>query len=143
MSLVLDMGQRITPLSPCSQANSPDKGLFFMHLNDIADDVHAIATAHGWWDDTPERPLRTFGDCIALIHSEVSEALEEFRNGHEPSEVYFSPDGKPEGIPIELADVIIRIADLAARHGMDLDEAVEIKMAYNDGRPMYHGGKKL
>jgi NTP pyrophosphatase (non-canonical NTP hydrolase) len=120
-------------------------------LSEITSIIHATAIAKGWWDDTEEFPLRSDGDCIALMHSELSEALEELRNGHDPDEIYFNEiqgrhgivTHKPEGVPIELADVIIRICDYAGRHGIDLDKAIEMKMNYNATRPARHGGKRL
>lgn len=77
-----------------------------MTINEFAAEVHKNAVDHGWWDGE-----RTFPEIVALIHSEVSEALEEYRNGRLPTEVYTGNNGKPEGIPIELADVIIRVHD--------------------------------
>lgn len=48
---------------------------------------------------------------------------------------------KPEGVAVELADAVIRIADLCGHLGIDLEEVIEIKMAYNEGHPYKHGKK--
>lgn len=105
---------------------------------------HKAATDKGWHD--PAKP-RQFGTMIALMHSELTEALEEGRNGHAYAEVYFKDDGKgrqkPEGVPIELADLLYRVFDFAGLHGIDLQRALEIKHAYNIGREMRHGGKEF
>ena len=87
------------------------------------------------WDDK-----RPFGDDIALMHSELSEAYEEFRNGKKISEVYIVNE-KPEGIPIELADTVIRILHFCEKYGLDLDKLIAMKMEYNQTRPYRHGGK--
>lgn len=50
--------------------------------------------------------------------------------------------GKPEGIPIELADAIIRILDYCGYAGIDIDAAISQKHEYNKSRPYRHGGKK-
>lgn len=48
-------------------------------------------------------------------------------------------DGKPEGVPAELADIVIRVFDMAKAYGIDLADAIEEKMAYNMTRPHKHG----
>jgi NTP pyrophosphatase (non-canonical NTP hydrolase) len=75
---------------------------------------------------------------IALIHSELSEALEEWRETGE-DKLYICPDGKPEGFSIELADTVIRILDLCDALEIDLAEAIDIKMRYNETREAKHG----
>lgn len=105
----------------------------------LAQEVHQTAREHGWWASP-----RTFGELIALCHSELSEALEEHRNGKEPRQVYFNPGSeKPEGIPIELADTVIRILDMCGYYNIDLGTAIRAKMDFNKKRPYLHGGKKL
>ena len=104
-------------------------------LNDLAQDIYNTAVTHGWWDKE-----RSFGEIIALCHSELSEALEEFRNGRP---FYYEKDGKPEGIATEMADCIIRILDWACHEDVDMDEVITKKMQYNEGRDYRHGNKKL
>lgn len=50
-------------------------------------------------------------------------------------------DGKPEGIPSELADIMIRVADLAGAYDIDLAKIIDQKMTYNASRPHLHGKK--
>lgn len=106
-------------------------------INEVAKQIHENAVDHGWWDEE-----RGFPEIIALCHSELSEALEEYRNGSLPTEVYTGNNGKPEGIPIELADVIIRVLDYCGYAGIDIDAAISQKHEYNKTRPYRHGGKK-
>lgn len=115
-------------------------------MNKLRDEIHSNAVEHGWWEEE-----RSFGDIIALCHSELSEALEEHRNGHKSTDVYYNimpfkgnaKTDKPEGIPIELADCIIRILDYCGKEGIDIEEAIRIKHGYNIMRPYKHGGKKI
>lgn len=130
-----------------------------MNLNELRDEVHAVAVEHGWWETPP-----SFGEIIALCHSELSEAMEEYRDG-KPMVYCDAYKGnaecnglldcsgvecfsvfrgrKPEGIATELADCIIRILDYCGHEGIDIDATVRIKHEYNKTRPYRHGGKKL
>ena len=109
-----------------------------MHVNDLVKDSFQNAKDHGWHDSN-----RSIGDLICLMHSELSEALEEHRNGRAPNEVYFNEQKpqKPEGIPVELADCIIRIFDFCGLHDIDLESVLKQKMEYNRTRPYRHGNK--
>lgn len=111
-------------------------------INELVKEFHQTAVEHGWWEEP-----KTFGELIALIHSEVSEALEEFRNGHDPKETYYTKDkqgnDKPEGIPSELADIVIRVFDLCGYYNIDIVGMLFEKSEYNKSRPYKHGGKKI
>lgn len=141
-----------------------DQGL---RVSALVQDAHDNAVKHGFWETPPE-----FGTSIALIHSELSEALEEVRAGRpakyypcnagdmccedkdwnttcgsrvwnpETPEIYCKArSSKPEGWAVELADAVIRIADLCGFMGIDLESMIREKMQYNAARPYKHGKK--
>lgn len=85
------------------------------------------------------KKLRNEGEVIALIHSELSEALEYLRHGN-PAD-----DKIPEfsGVEAELADVVIRVFGYAGERGYRLAEAIVAKMLFNEGRAQKNGGKKF
>jgi NTP pyrophosphatase (non-canonical NTP hydrolase) len=103
-----------------------------MSLNETAQAIGEWAKKKGWnspWD---------LNDKLLLTHTEISEAKEELRDGHLPTEIYFNGT-KPEGFPIELADVFIRLLHICAMEGIDIEHALELKMTYNEKRPLKHG----
>ena len=106
-----------------------------MKIKELIIESHEIAKSKGWWDED-----RGIPELIALMHSELSEALEEYRDGNSFN-VRFDGD-KPLGFTVELADAIIRIADMCGAYGLDLEESLTKKMEYNKSRPYRHGGKK-
>lgn len=107
-------------------------------LNESARIVHEMAVSKGFWDgdNNPSEKL-------LLIVSEAVEAMEEIRNGHHVNEMYYDDSNpqnpKPEGVPAELADIIIRTLDVCAGWGIDIDKAVWEKVRYNSAREMMHG----
>lgn len=125
-----------------------------MLINELVKEAHANAVNKGFWEEE-----KSFGEQVVLMHSELSEAIEEFRNGKGIAEIYTKCKmeeiknvgqggcgvckncalNKPEGIPVELADTVIRIFDTCGRYGIDLEQAIATKMKYNEGRPHKHG----
>jgi len=105
-------------------------------LNELRDECHAIARSKGWYDGPGERNI---GEQLMLIVTEVAEAMEDLRD--EKMTMSVDVAGKPIGFPSEIADVLIRVFDLAGYLGIDLDSAVEAKMKFNRRRSYRHGGK--
>lgn len=107
-------------------------------ITSLCIEAHALAKHKGWYDRPHEIP-----EAIALMHSELSEALEEYRIKEQVGDgIYYDADGKPCGIGIEFADLLIRLTDACQYFGIDLGEAVIIKHEYNKTRPRRHGGKR-
>ncbi|MHA1287792.1 MAG: hypothetical protein ACTSPB_10360 [Candidatus Thorarchaeota archaeon] len=106
-----------------------------MSLNEMAKEVHEIAVEKGWWDEP-----RTFAELVALMHCELSEALEAFRDGKPGATII---KGKPEGYIVELVDCMIRILDTLGHEGVDVDRIYQLKVKYNKTRSYRHGGKRL
>ncbi len=122
-----------------------------MNINELAQEVHKNAVALGDWKEPPTLP-----EALCAIHAELSQALQEYREGSPlvygtcalaAEDCKFSgvcdkvgrpgeTDGidgpcKPEGIAVELADVILRTLDLMAALGVDVDAVVMAKHKYN------------
>jgi len=107
-----------------------------MNLTELSVMVHTLAIEKGWYEgDSINIPEK-----LALIHAEVSEALECYRD--DQMETWSTASEKPEGFPIEIADIVIRVLDLCGALGIDIQGAVDQKHAYNATRPHRHGNKK-
>lgn len=130
-------------------------------LNAFAAEVHKNAVAHGWWDNNP-----SFAETALMCHSEISEAVDEYRNDMPmcyvmkktcaecpdyPAGAHYmetdmskwTPEDKPEGVAVEMADCMIRLLDWFAANGLDVEAILLAKHAYNRGRSYRHGGKLI
>jgi len=106
-------------------------------IKQLAVNIHSTSKKKGWWDEN-----RNDGECIALMHSELSEALEWLRDKSDTRGM--SDHIKDyQGIEEELADVIIRVLDFAEARGLDVAGAIIAKMEYNERRSFKHGGKRF
>lgn len=132
----------------------------------MQEEVRVWVEAKGWNDDN-----RTFGDEVALITSEMIEALEAFRDHgyqdwltYQPvvngvkmpkmteaqldalryltDDIEVSPP-RLEGVTAEVAGCFVRLLDTAARHNIDLGKAFRAEMDYNWTRSYRHGGKAV
>lgn len=102
----------------------------YLTINEMVNQAYQTAVEHGWHDED-----REFGTIVALMHSELSEALEAFRK---------SPEDKMwDDITEEFADVVIRIFDACGKYGLNLEQAIINKMEKNKNREFKHGGKRI
>lgn len=119
-------------------------------INELAQEIHQNNKSKGFYEDK-----KNIGEMLALIHSEVSEALEADRknryttgtiktiNSFGIDEMFLTDFkiGVKDTFEDELADVMIRVMDLAAYKGIDLEEHIKAKMRYNSTREYKHGKK--
>jgi NTP pyrophosphatase (non-canonical NTP hydrolase) len=129
IELKVDKEQRVRCLQefmneqPVMILNAEKTEVVFLNtVNNLCEEAYTNAKAKGWHDSP-----REMGTIIALIHSELSEALEADRKGDS------------ENFVEELADVCIRIFDLCGSLNLDLESAIVEKMEYNKTRPYKHG----
>jgi len=119
-------------------------------INELSKQIHKNNKAKGFYDSE-----KNIGEMLALVHSEVSEALECDRNDKEcgysidvvngwTSDDDFKDSFKEnvkDTFEDELADIMIRVMDLAAFKGVNLEKHIKAKMRYNSLRPHKHGKK--
>lgn len=103
---------------------------FEKQWNSVAKRVYTNAVKHGFWEEEPNDAER-----IALMHAELSEALEALRDGNPSSNKIMEFSSLEE----ELADAVIRIMDYTFGLDLDIAGAILAKIEYNQSREYMHG----
>jgi hypothetical protein len=120
-----------------------------MTIKEWQEKINKWAEQKGWNERLNATP-DCLGKQITNMHSELSEAWEEIKDGHGIRDVYYSHGSgqtvhekpqKPEGFGIELADCVIRIMHTLEYYSLDLEDLMTIKQSYNETRAYRHGGK--
>lgn len=167
-ALTSALEEQTKPTQESSSTNDGAPHEASLSIGDWARATHSNARAKGFWDPfmdawkeniNPLSPHELLG-FLMLAVGEAGEAAQEVRQpGFDPKQVYFisggnhinyeswSPESgvslpKPEGLAIEIADVILRLLDLCESQGIDLERAMRLKHEYNKTRPRMHGGKR-
>jgi NTP pyrophosphatase (non-canonical NTP hydrolase) len=112
-------------------------------LNESAAEIHQANVEKGFWQGD-----RNVGELLMLVTSELGEAMEAHRKGlfckvadfEEENVEHFAEFGK-DTFEDEMADSLIRILDMCAGLGIDIEKHVNAKLAYNKTRPIRHGKK--
>jgi NTP pyrophosphatase (non-canonical NTP hydrolase) len=120
-------------------------------FHDLPDEMHehtAQLRADGKDELADYIDMMYLGNRLMLIVGEGAEAHEEERKGNAPDDTYYSTGThdngtlrKPEGVPSELADILIRVLDHAGELNIDLAGIVREKLEYNASRINMHGKK--
>lgn len=116
-------------------------------LNEIAQIVNKNAHDKGFYDKNLSED-HYIEAVINNLHDELSELHESYRENRLREPCDKAEKMKELGLrPLtcleeELSDVIIRVCDNAHHLGVNIQEAVEIKHAYNKTRPYRHGNKR-
>lgn len=102
-----------------------------MNFQELQRAAHDNAVRKGFWHN-PSMPEK-----LCLVHAEVSELLEEYRKVEHEEPSTKCPELTREAE--EMADILLRVMDIAEYRGVDLSRAIEVKHAYNINRPHMHG----